>query len=120
MTTEGREVLSALIDREAVDPDVLAWLLEDREARALLVDFVRLREAVAADEDDPAQASIEAAALRTQRGWAGWWRAAAAALLLTGGAGGGFWLGERLAEDGPPDPARIVEFKPGVDWQIVP
>ena len=52
--SDAREVLSALIDREPVDPDVLAALLEEAANRRLLVDFVRLRAAVRTDEDEGA------------------------------------------------------------------
>jgi hypothetical protein len=52
--TDRREVLSALIDREPVDPDVLARVLEEPEGRAMLVDFVRVRAAVNADEPEEA------------------------------------------------------------------
>src|SRR5687767_5181977 len=37
-------VLSALLDHEPVDPDALSAALDDAEARAALVDFVRLRQ----------------------------------------------------------------------------
>ena len=43
MLDERYTVLSALIDREVVDPDALAIALEDPDGRARLVDFVRLR-----------------------------------------------------------------------------
>ena len=43
MLDERYAVLSALIDREAVNPDALAIALEDPDGRARLVDFVRLR-----------------------------------------------------------------------------
>ena len=60
MTTDSmdaRAVLSALMDRERVDPDELALVLEDQDARHLLVDFVRLRVAIAADADEAAHAA---------------------------------------------------------------
>jgi hypothetical protein len=47
--TDAREVLSALIDREPVDPDVLARVLDEPDGRAMLVDFVRVRLATLAD-----------------------------------------------------------------------
>ena len=37
MTTDHAELLSALIDREPVDPDALAAALDDPEARRALV-----------------------------------------------------------------------------------
>ena len=48
--SDERDVLSALIDREPVDPDVLARVLEEPANRALLVDFVRTRARVQQDE----------------------------------------------------------------------
>lgn len=116
MTSESREVLSALIDREPVDPDVLAMVLEDARARAMLVDFVRLRERVSNEGEDEAMGpgSYDTAGSRRPIAW---WRAAAAALLLSAVAGGGYLLGHRLAEERPPSPARVLGFEPGVDWQ---
>ena len=114
MTTEFREVLSALLDREPLDADVLAQVLEDREARALLVDFVRLRRLVTSDADaeafEPARLSITRSRL-TQPSWL----AAAAAVVLSAGLGG-WWVLERSAADEPPLPSRVVRFEPGVDW----
>lgn len=113
----GHEILSALIDREPVDPDRLARVLEDADARAMLVDFVRLRAAL--DHGEPsAAASPTARTLMGLRGGVGtWWLGSAAALvLLAAGVGGGVWLGERLTEERPPLPSRVVQFVPGVDW----
>ena len=50
MTTEDRyAVLSALIDREPVDPDAVATALQEPDGRRLLVEFARLRAAVAGE-----------------------------------------------------------------------
>ena len=117
MMSDARETLSAFVDREPVDPDLLAAVLEDREARALLVDFVRLRAAIA-DDDQEDQNGLTATALRRPfaRPVSGWKRKAAAVVLLAAGLSGGFWIGERAAEPRPPKPDRVVEFTPGVDW----
>jgi hypothetical protein len=40
---EQHVVLSALVDREPVDPEALATALEDPAGRRALVDFIRLR-----------------------------------------------------------------------------
>jgi hypothetical protein len=118
---DSRAVLSALLDREAVDPDELARVLEAPEARALLVDFVRLRRELAIDLDD----GVHALAIgvtpvaRTSQG-ARWLRPLAAALLLTAAGAGGMWLGEQRREDRPPQPSRVVSFTPGVDWKEKP
>lgn len=117
MQSDAREVLSALIDREPVDPEMLASLLEMPENRALLVDFVRLRRAVVEGEVEqpfvPRYATPRPAWLDQRRAWIG----LAAGLLLVAGLGGGLWVGERLGRDAPPAPARIVQFQAGVDWR---
>ena len=116
MTTDSREILSALIDREPVDANALTDVLETPDARALLVDFVRLRAVVTADDEETAPA-WKAPGVSPSISHTGRWRAAAAILLLLGGAGGGFWLGAEAAREEPPIPNRVLEFKLGVDWQ---
>jgi hypothetical protein len=118
MTSEEREVLSALIDREPVDPDVLTEVLEDRESRAMLIDFLRLRIAVAT-EDGHTTELAPAARTGYASPAAAWSRWAAAAVLLLAAAGGGYWIGEHLANETPPAPSRVVEFTPGIDWQTL-
>ena len=117
---DSRAVLSALLDREAVDPDELARVLEDPNARALLVDFVRLRHELAADADDAAH--VVAVPIEADRGSRAWrlLRPLAAALLLATAGAGGLWLGERRSEDRPPAPSRVVSFTPGIDWKEKP
>ena len=43
MKTDHAELLSALINREPVNPDALAVALDDPEARRALVGFARVR-----------------------------------------------------------------------------
>jgi hypothetical protein len=134
--SDAREVLSALIDREPVDPDVLAALLEEAANRRLLVDFVRLRAAVRTDEDEGAarhpatgyrlpaaghRADVRLRALGSGTAPSGsrgsrWIPAAAVFVLLAIGAGGGAWLEHYMAAEKPPQPHRVVRFEPGVDW----
>ena len=117
MTTEPRfAVLSALIDREPVDPDVLAMVLEDPAARAQLVDFVRLRASVVRELalDDSVPAPARAVEPSRVKAWVG--RAALVLLPLVFGAAAGAWFAERQ-EMRPPTPDRIVQFVPGVDWK---
>jgi len=114
MTTDQRfAVLSALIDREPVDPGALAAALEDPAARAELVDFVRLRNRLGeelADEEPAAHARAPSRA----KAWLA--RAAMVLLSLTAGtAAGALWVEWR--ESRPPEPDRIVRFVPGVDWK---
>ena len=114
MTTEDRfEVLSALLDREAVDPAALARALDDPAGRAQLVDFARLRARVqqefAADDG-----GIAAPARSRARRWLA--RAALVLLPLSLGLfGGAWWVEQRHLR--PPTPDRVVQFVPGVDWK---
>jgi hypothetical protein len=115
--------ISALVDGEYVDPAELAQALEDAEARAALVDFVRLRREVLADTAPlpPSLASLRRPAriaLVTR------WAAAAALLVLVFLAGliaPRPWTGTSSASpDSPPAPVRTEEFVPGVDWHSQP
>lgn len=121
--TDARDVLSALIDREPVDADVLARLLEEPANRALLVDFVRVRAAVLAD--GPGETEWRPSAQGTwltaygsrpmaegARPASRWLRAAAIFVLLAGGAGGGAWLERYASRERPPEPTRIVRLQP--------
>ena len=114
MSDERYMVLSALMDREPVDPDALSATINTAEGRAALVDLVRLRTLVAAELDsEPAiQAQRSSAVIGS-----GAWRWVAAALIpFAVGLGGGYWWRVR-AESRPPTPTRIVQFVPGVDWK---
>lgn len=113
-------VLSAFLDHEPVDPDALAAALDDPEARAALVDFVRLRQGLGpASEALPA--SLQTLRRRpVVRTMALRWSAAAALLVLVFLAG---WMAPRPAGDtrgvtAPPDPVRVEKFVPGVDWSF--
>ena len=108
---DTHEILSALLDREPIDPDQLAALLERPEGRALLVDFVRLRSVLHADAGQEAGPPVPMlpggrTVARTLLGLA------AAALLVVSGA----LVGSRFAaSDGdlPPEPTRVVKLVPG-------
>jgi hypothetical protein len=111
--TDEREVLSALIDREPVDPDVLARVLEDTENRKLLVDFVRLRMATTADEPPltkwrPPAINVERRSYVQSR----WARVAALLLLVISAAGAGAGIDRFVRERRPPTPSRTVRFDP--------
>jgi hypothetical protein len=110
--TDDREVLSALIDREPVDPDALTLALEDPASRALLVDFVRLRALAQADEAGLPQWAPRL--FPTSRTWvqSAWLRAAVVLLVLAVGAGGGAWLERYVSRERPPEPDRVVQFEP--------
>jgi hypothetical protein len=114
MTTDERfAVLSALLDREPVDPDALAAALEDPAGRAELVDFARLRHRLGEElaDDEPVAAALRAPRLKV---WLA--RAAMVLLPLTAGAAAGVWFVEQR-DARPPAPDRIVKFVPGVDWK---
>jgi len=103
------ELLSALLDREPVDPDALAAALERAEARALLIDFVRLRAVVHADGAGEPLATRQAPARRTLA--RPLFQLAAAVLLIALGV----MAGHRLAPgdvEAPPEPTRIVPLVP--------
>jgi hypothetical protein len=114
MSEERYAVLSALIDREPVNAEELEAALDDAEGRQVLVDLVRLRTLVAAEQDvERARPAATPVGRRSSRGW----RLVAAALLpLVLGLSGGYWWRVR-AESRPPMPTRVVQFVPGVDWK---
>jgi hypothetical protein len=110
--SDEQEVLSALIDRETVDPDTLARVLEDPAGQRALVDFVRLRVATLADDSPiPVWQPTPRTPPRfwSQRAWA---RAAAILLLCVAAAGGGAWIQRYVSRERPPVPARVVQFDP--------
>jgi hypothetical protein len=112
MMTDDREVLSALMDGEVVDPDVLARVLDEPGNRGMLVDFARLR--LASRTSVPGEAEWKAPALvgRGARPPLAWARAAAVVLLLGAGAGAGTWLERNTSRERAPEPARVVQFDP--------
>jgi hypothetical protein len=111
MTDPDRhELLSALLDREPVDPDRLAALLEQAESRAMLVDFARLRAALSPDAGD-ARPVLSAAVPPGRTVARPLFQIAAAILLVALGA----LAGSRLTPgdgDTPPEPTRVVRLVP--------
>jgi hypothetical protein len=108
---DPHELLSALLDRDAVDPDRLAALLERPAARALLVDFVRLRAALR-DEGTETTGARPRVAARQRTMPVALLRIAAAVLLVALGA----LAGRHFATpdpDAPPEPTRVVQLVPG-------
>jgi negative regulator of sigma E activity len=113
MTTEDLEVLSALIDREPVDPDVLRRVLDDPEGRRALVEFVTLRRDIQAPRPEemdwrPAAAGAPPLTSRARPRW----QLAAAAALVASAIGGGMWAERYRLRDRPPEPTRIVQLDP--------
>ena len=111
MMTDARDVLSALVDGEAVDADALAAALDAPANRALLVDFVRLRGSVREDDEEAAPPWPLPDALPRSRSSRAWLPAAAAVVLLTAGALGGTWVHAMLTRERPPEPTRIVQLE---------
>jgi hypothetical protein len=115
MRGDEREVLSALIDREPVDPDVLARVLEDPANRRLLVDFVRVRVAAQAEVPGERSGRRRPRLPAPQRAsWPGHGPRGRGAPARRAGAGGGAWVHEYATRERPPDPSRVVQFEPGV------
>jgi hypothetical protein len=111
MAHDDHEVLSALLDREPVHPDVLATVLEEPAGRALLVDFVRLRDILHAD--GYAESTEDTVGTIQSSGWGHAIRRAAAVLLLISAGGlGGIWLTHDEQDSPPPEPSRIVKLEP--------
>jgi len=120
MSDTHTEILSAFCDGEVVDPDVLAEALADSRAREALIDFARLRAAVALTAPLPASlARLHGLPARPRVG--GWTVVAAAAamvlLILVSAALLPRTLFTRSTDESPPSPSRVLRFEPGIDWQ---
>ena len=101
------DIISAFLDGEPVDPDVLARTLADPGARTLLADFLKLRQAL--DEGEGVPTSLT----RLKAPRVAIWStrvplqvAVAATIPLAG-------------RQAPPAPTRALRFEPGVDWQTI-
>ncbi len=132
MTEIHTDILSAFCDGEIVDPELLAAALADSHGRAALIDFARLRAAVAPAGLLPASlgslrrlpasafAPFQPLALRRDRRFTGWGVTAAAAALLLLIVAAASLLPRTLfrgsADEAPPAPSRVVRYQPGVDW----
>ena len=121
MEAAREEIVSAFVDGEPVDPAALAEALAAPGARELLLDFVRLRVALA-DQADPPAAFVESmrARLAQAPGAAAFRRplrlAAAAAVAVLALLGVRDLQRRVRSADGPPPAARVIRFEPGVDW----
>jgi len=112
------ELLSSFCDGAVVDPDRLAAALADPRARDALVDFARLRAAVASSHPLPDSLErLRPAAVRRPQLRAALAGAAAMLVLvaLTFAMLPRGWF-IRDEADGPPPPARVIRYEPGVDW----
>jgi hypothetical protein len=126
MDLEAKEVLSAFVDGERVEADHLASALVEPGAREALLDFVRLRNALA-DDSLPSERFV-----RVMKGQLGERRQSAlarplrlvAAVVVLALAGLGLLdlrrrLGVESQPDQPPAVARVIRYEPGVDWAPV-
>jgi negative regulator of sigma E activity len=107
----NHEVISAFLDDEPFEAQVLAEALADPAGRALLIDFVLLRHV--AQSEESAGGVMPTPALRSKRPP---YLVAAAAVLVA--LVGGYQLGQRQSPDDSPRPpaaTRIVQSEPV--WQ---
>ena len=113
MTTEDGELLSALIDREPVDPAALARVLEDPDGRRALVEFASMRRVLQAPAPGEAEWLAAPARLATRpRVVHPRWRLVAAAAVLVATTGLGMVAERYRGRERPPEPTRIVQFDP--------
>jgi len=111
MTTDHAELFSALMDREAVDPEALARALEDPEARRALVGFATVRRELHAPAPGEREWIVaQAPRLAAMRPSRDRWRLVAAAVLLAAGLGAGVVAERYRSQQRPPEPTRIVQL----------
>ena len=118
MTEKQTGGLSGVWDGAVVEPDRRADARGDPRAGDALGEFARLRAAVTAYQPLPESlARLRPAVVRRPQLWAAVAGAAAMLVLvaLTITMLPSSWFA-RAAADGPPPPARVVRFEPGVDW----
>jgi hypothetical protein len=125
MTNDALEVLSAFVDGEAVAPEALAEALAQTGSLAALVDFARLRTAVADDDSRPSVAFYQVTEARLadpafdrapKMAGPGVKRLCAAAGVAMAVVGAASLMGLMPAESGPPRPQKVLTFHAGVDW----
>src|SRR5215204_3769921 len=110
MTTDHAELLSALIDREPVDPEALARALEDAEARRALVAFTTVRRALQAPAPGETEWIARPSRRRVASAGRDRWRLVAAAALLAAGLGAGIGAERYRSQQRPPEPTRVVQL----------
>ena len=115
---ENADVISAFLDNEPFDPVALARALAEPCGRDALIDFIALRHVV--NEEAALEPKSSAAPPRSR--WRGLVAAAAVITALAGGyaVGRGQTGSESTSDDiSAPQPTRVVELRPGVEWQTV-
>ena len=114
------DTIDAFLDGEAVEPGALDAALAASEGRAYLIDALALRQLMSEAPAAAAPVRRRPALLVSAR----------AAVLAVGLIGLGYAVGTRTttpetivvptnsAENlAPPEPTRVIELKPGVNWQ---
>lgn len=127
MNENSFEVLSALVDGEAVRVGALAAALELPGAHSALVDFVRIREAVESEPARPTDAfhariggrlpELERSDASRSRRAALWAAVAALAVLIPLGV---YMISPPVADSErppAPEPTHVLSYEPGVDWE---
>jgi hypothetical protein len=123
MDAEVEEVISAFVDGEAIEASDLASALARPGAREALIDFVRLRSALA-DASAPSDGFVRdmrsKLVERRRNALSRPLRLVAAAAVLVLASLGLLDLRRRLGvesqPDQPPPVARVIRYEPGVDW----
>ena len=118
------EVITAFVDGEEFEPGALTDALATGEGRELLIDLMALRHLVT----DDAVYDLRVAARPSRSRWA----AVAAAAAIVVAVGGGYLAGRAAADagsapgiasapvsttDAAPEPTRVIELRPGVEWK---
>ena len=106
--TNDHEVISAFLDDEPFDPQLLATALDDPTGRAMLIDLITLRQIVQPPHPVPVLKP-------TAPAWQFGWRGAVAAAVLLVVLAGGYLVGLRQAAPAvPAAPAatRVVQAIP--------
>jgi hypothetical protein len=124
MAETYEDILSPLIDGEAINRAAVLDALDSEAGRACLIDLARLR-AVAAAPGDPSPAFYDRMARLADDAGEGTprrrWKAAVAlaASMLIGSLAttAWHWRPGAGASVAPPAAARVLEFASGVDWQ---
>ena len=114
---ENADVISAFLDDEPFDPDALARPLAQPGTPEVLIDFIPLRHVVSED------AVVEQPIAKPARSR---WRDLVAAAAVVAALAGGYAVGRGQTGPDPsgddssaPKPTRVVELRPGVEWQPV-
>src|SRR5688572_23723667 len=122
---EDFEVLSAVLDGDPVDIARLEAALENAEGRRVFVDFVKLRQTAGNDSETPRREFYEGVPHDLmvngpvrRRGLP---VPIAAAVVLAAMLFGSMLDVNFIRRDPgpvvPPQPNRVLQFEPGVDWQ---